>query len=102
MSNRLSTIRTLTFAGVALLATVAPAATPSAEAETAEQLTWLRLSSCSRAERSTGSVDADGDCVGHHPAIGDDVVICAGHFCPAKPGEPGARIIHPSDFGQTD
>ena len=102
MSNRLSIARKLALGGVAVLAGVSPAALSAAESESTDELTWLRLSGCSRAERSLGWVDLGGGCVRDHPAIGGDVATCAGHFCPAEPGEPGARIAHPSDFGQTE
>ena len=101
MSSRDFTVRKLTFTGIAILAVIGPVATPAAEAEAAEQLTWLRASSCTRVERSIGYADVDGECLRDHPAFGDDVTVCAGHFCAAEPGEPGARIIHPTDFGPT-
>lgn len=102
LSKRQSVFRTLSIAGLAILAAVGSAASTPAAADTAEQLTWLRNNACSRAERSAGSVDIDGECVGHTLAVGEADGICAGHFCPAHPGERGARIIHPSDFGPTE
>ena len=63
--------------------------------------TWVRSSSCTRVERSSGYVDASGECLRDHPAFGDDITRCAGHFCAARPGELGAYLFHPSDFGPT-
>lgn len=101
MTNHRPLIRKLAITGVAILSTLSPAATLGAGAESSETLTWLRVNTCSRADRSAGYVDIEGECLRHDPAFGHDVTICATHFCAAQPGEPRARIIHPTDFGPT-
>ena len=99
MSNHRPLIRKLAITGVAILATLSPPATPGAGAESSDQLVWLRPSTCSRADRLFGYVDIEGECLRDNRAFGHDVTICVSHFCRAQPGESGARIIHPSDFG---
>ena len=94
-------VRRIALPGVVAATLLLGGAVSPVEADSFDELTWVRVSACSRVERSVGLLDLEGDCIRDHPAVGEDVAVCAGHFCPAAPGESGARIIHPSDFGPT-